>query len=307
MGSKFKKSSLKALFSIAFLSLALPVQVTFANEANVADAEAIYVSDVGFATPESVEYYADEDVYLVANINGNPFDKDDNGFISKVSPNGDVIELKWLDGAAADVALNAPKGMQIMGDRLLIADIDTVRVFDLKSAKQLDDIPVKGATFLNGVSIADKNSIYVTDTGLAPGFTGSGTDAVYQIGLDGKVSSLVKSTDLGKPNGVAAHNGGVIIGTFGSGKLVLLDNKGVKQSEMTLEGGRLDGLLSLHDGTIITSSWETSAVYAIAADKTVTTIVDGLESPADLGLDTKRHRVLIPLFKGNELVIQPLN
>jgi len=142
--------------------------------------------------------------------------------------------------------------------------------------------------------------------GVAPGFKGSGTDAIYQIGLDGQVSTLVKTTELNKTNGVAAHNGGVIIGTFGSGKLVFLDNKGATQSDMTLEGGRLDGLLSLEDGSIITSSWEASAVYRIASDKTVTTVVDGLESPADLGLDTKRNRVLIPLFKGNKLVIQPL-
>lgn len=34
--------------------------------------------------------------------------------------------------------------------------------------------------------------------------------------------------------------------------------------------------------------------------------LDGLESLAVLGFDTKRNRVLIPLIKGNELVIQPL-
>ncbi|WEJ63533.1 SMP-30/gluconolactonase/LRE family protein [Thiomicrorhabdus lithotrophica] len=306
MGSKFKFSSLSALFAVAFLGLATPMHSAFASSGNSASGEPIYVSDVGFATPESVEYYAAEDVYLVANINGSPFDKDDNGFISKISPDGEVLELKWLDGAAANIALNAPKGMQIIGNRLLIADIDRVRVFELPSGKQLADIAVEGASFLNGVSIADQNSVYVTDMGVAPGFKGSGTDAIYQIGLDGQVSTLVKTTELNKPNGVAAHNGGVIIGTFGSGKLVFLDNKGATQSDMTLEGGRLDGLLSLEDGSIITSSWEASAVYRIASDKTVTTVVDGLESPADLGLDTKRNRVLIPLFKGNKLVIQPI-
>ena len=60
----------------------------------------------------------------MANINGSPFDKDDNGFISKISPDGEVFELKRLDGAAANIALNAPKGMQIIGNRLLIADFD---------------------------------------------------------------------------------------------------------------------------------------------------------------------------------------
>src|SRR5688500_17235795 len=45
-----------------------------------------YTEITGFQTPESVYYWADQDVYLVSNIHGTPVDADDNGFISKVSP-----------------------------------------------------------------------------------------------------------------------------------------------------------------------------------------------------------------------------
>ncbi|BBP42272.1 hypothetical protein [Thiosulfativibrio zosterae] len=293
-----KLKSLAGIFGLAFWAVG---QNAFAQ------AEPIYVSDVGFATPESVEYNAADDVYLVANINGNPFDKDDNGFISKVSPDGTVLDLKWIDGANAQVNLNAPKGMQILGNRLYIADIDTVRVFELPSGKQLKDINIKGSTFLNGVSKADDNSVYVTDSGLAPGFTGSGADAIYKVSVNGKVIPIVKGVQLGKPNGVAAHDGGIIMGTFGSGKLVFMDAKGQTKAQMTLPGGRLDGLLSLDDGSIITSSWEAEAVFHISPNKAVKTLMDGLEAPADLGLDTQRNRVLIPMFKANEVVILPLN
>src|SRR5262245_10177215 len=60
----------------------------------------------GFQTPESVLYDADNDVYLVSNINGKPLDADDNGFISKVSPDGKITELKWIDGAKDNVKLD---------------------------------------------------------------------------------------------------------------------------------------------------------------------------------------------------------
>ena len=40
--------------------------------ASLADGQ-ITVENVGLATPESVEYYAAKDVYLVTNINGSPF------------------------------------------------------------------------------------------------------------------------------------------------------------------------------------------------------------------------------------------
>ena len=42
----------------------------------------------GLSTPESVLYDADDDRYLVSNINGKPTDKDNNGFISALSPDG---------------------------------------------------------------------------------------------------------------------------------------------------------------------------------------------------------------------------
>src|SRR5262245_50674756 len=62
------------------------------------------ISVTGFSTPESVIHDADADVYLVSNINGGAVEADDNGFISRVSPEENKItELKWIDGSAADV------------------------------------------------------------------------------------------------------------------------------------------------------------------------------------------------------------
>src|SRR4051812_30384150 len=65
----------------------------------------------GLHTPESVLYDDQADTYLVSNVNGSPFAKDDNGFISRVAPSGEVTTLKWIDGAQANVVLNAPKGL----------------------------------------------------------------------------------------------------------------------------------------------------------------------------------------------------
>ena len=58
--------------------------------------------------PESVVYAPKQNVLFVSNIDGKPDQKDQNGFISKVSPsNGSIVELNWITG------LNAPKGMAI--------------------------------------------------------------------------------------------------------------------------------------------------------------------------------------------------
>src|SRR5215831_227134 len=90
----------------------------------------ITVSD-SFNAPESVLYDPQADIYLVSNINGTPLAKDNNGFISRVSPDsGKVVQLKWIAGGANGVTLNAPKGMGIVGDTLFVADIDVVRMFN---------------------------------------------------------------------------------------------------------------------------------------------------------------------------------
>ena len=70
--------------------------------------------------PESVAYVPEQNVLFVSNINGKPTEKDQNGFISKVSPsNGNISELNWVTG------LNAPKGFTISNNnsKLYVSDI----------------------------------------------------------------------------------------------------------------------------------------------------------------------------------------
>src|SRR5262245_1011797 len=136
---------------------------------------------VGFQAPESVLYDEADDIYLVSNINGNPTDKDDNGFISKVGPDGTVQMLKWIDGASESVTLNAPKGLAIHADTLFVADIDSVRAFSRTTGAPLGARGVKGASLLNDVSVGSDGVLYVTDTGVKPDFTPSGTAAVYSL------------------------------------------------------------------------------------------------------------------------------
>ncbi len=102
----------------------------------------------GFATPESVLWDPDQDVYFVSNINGQPLAADDNGFISRINPETLQIDAKWIDAAKPDIILNAPKGMAILGDDLYVADLSVVRKFDRKTGKPKGEIPIPGSTFL---------------------------------------------------------------------------------------------------------------------------------------------------------------
>jgi hypothetical protein len=74
----------------------------------------------------------------------------------------------------------------------------------------------------------------------------------------------------------------------------------------TLPAGQLDGVVRLADGSLLVSSWEGEAVYRVAPDGQITTVVEGVEAPADIGFDFTRNRVLIPLFTTDALEIRTL-
>ena len=267
----------------------------------------ITVADVGFATPESVEYNPVEDVYLVTNINGDSFAADGNGFISKLSPDGHVIDLKWIDGKKDGITLNAPKGATIIGENLFVTDIDQIHVFSLLDGQQKKSITITGSTFLNGITPAESGEeVYVTDSGFNTGFRPSGTDAIYKVSVNGQYETVVKDKNMGGPNGIWADRGRLVVVTFGSGKMLNIDYFGKQTALPTPPNNNLDGLVKLEDGRFLLSSWGGSAIYALNRNRKFSVLADSLDAPADIGVDTKRKRLLIPLFKQNKVVIFPI-
>ena len=257
----------------------------------------------GFQTPESVLYDPDQDVYLVSNINGQPLAADDNGFISRVNPETLQVDLKWIDAAKPDIILNAPKGMAILGDDLYVADLSVVRKFDRKTGQPKGEVAIPGSTFLNDVA-SDGKAIYVTDTGMKAGaggnFEPTGTDAVWKIVAD-KPQKIASGSDLDRPNGVEIVDGKVWVVSFGANELYQVD-KGKKTNVSKLPKGSLDGLVHLSDGSFLVSSWDGKAVYR-GKNNSFQTVVENVDSPADIGYDTKRHRLLIPHFMENVVSI----
>lgn len=261
--------------------------------------------DGGLSTPESVLYDAVNDVYLVTNINGGPGAKDSNGFISRISPDGTVLALKWIDGATKATPLDAPKGMAISGGLLYVADIDKVRTFELATGKAKAAILLPGATFANDVAAGPDGAIYVSDSGVAideRGITPTKTDAVWVI-RKGKASALARGEELGRPNGLFVTEAGVWVNTFGSGELYLLDGKGARTAVQKVAGA-LDGLYVEGD-VAWSTSWEQSAIVRSQRDGATAKVRGDLPGPADFAFDSKRGVFVVPLFNDNKLVTYP--
>jgi hypothetical protein len=264
------------------------------------------IADVGLETPESVLDDDAADVYIVSNINGAPAGRDGNGFISRIRPDGDVEQLRWIDGAAAGITLHAPKGMALKGDTLFVADIDTVRAFHRTTGAALGAFGVPGASFLNDVAAGPDGAIYVTDTGVDAAFEPTGTDAIYRFD-NGVATPVATGAQLSLPNGIVVEGDELFMVPFGGNTIMRMPARGGAPTTVaTLPAGQLDGVIRLGDGTLLVSSWEGSAVYRVATDGQVSAVLENVEAPADIGWDSRRNRVLVPLFMGNAIEVREI-
>ncbi|GGJ43072.1 SMP-30/gluconolactonase/LRE family protein [Deinococcus roseus] len=262
---------------------------------------------LGFETPESVLYDAQADIYLVSNINGNPTSKDNNGFISQVSPDGQILSSRWIAGGTNGVTLHAPKGTAIVGDLLYVADIDTVRLFDRKTGQFLRDVVIQESSFLNDLVADAQGNVYVSDSGLRSDFSPSGTDAICKIAPDDQVTVLASGKSLAQPNGLLVQQDGtLLVAPMASNELYRVGENGREEgSFVRLPGGDLDGLVQVGSGYLV-SSWATHSILQVSGTGEVTVLLGSLSSPADIGHDQKRNRLLIPLVEENSVVLLDL-
>ena len=260
--------------------------------------------------PESVHYDAELDVWFVANINGSPSAKDNNGWIARFHADGSVDSLHFVQSGRDGAHLGGPKGMAIVGDTLWVADIDAMRAFNKRTGHPIATVSLVGkAKFLNDVA-AGPDGIYVTDTGIESKKDGSfahpGPDRIFRIGPAHKVSIALESDSLQGPNGITWDSAGarfVVVPFFGA-TLRGWAPKGALTAIGT-GPGQEDGVEPLGGGRFLVTSWADSSLFVLDNGKT-TRVIGGLPSPADIGWDGGRRHVAVPLLLQDRVEIWEL-
>ena len=256
--------------------------------------------------PESVRYDPERDVWYVSAMRLYGSWKDDNGYIVELSA-ADLDSSKVLvAGGQGGVTLHAPKGMALRGDTLWVTDIDVVRGFHRVSGAPLATIDLRAfrPTLLNDIAVAPDGTIRVTDTGIVMSYKGVVSDTtgdrVFVIGKDRRVTALPAAHPYPKPNGItwdAAHDRWLVVtfDDFNSVLYAMSAGSDTTRTKLASGLGRWDGVELLADGRALVTSWNDSSLHVIDSAGTVTPLVRRLPAPADLGVDTRRHHVAVPL------------
>jgi hypothetical protein len=116
--------------------------------------------------------------------------------------------------------------------------------------------------------------------------------------------TVLEGEELGGPNGLFADRRGLYVTTFGSGEIFHVTPDGERLDMVGPSEMELDGFVSLEERGFLFSSWGDQAVYWIQPGGTISALIENVESPADIGYDAGRNRVLIPLFLSHELIVR---
>ena len=284
----------------------------------------------GFDHPDTVIHDPEADVYLLSNIGTGPGVEDRSGFISRISPRGEILARKWVDGERMPEAYS-PKGMALIDSWLIVNNIEStqfvsrergsLRMDRAGGAERYDAAIIDNEKRLiqtdarredEGPELGKEPTVYVTEGHEHFGEMGRGLDSPFGV-LEWKRGPQ-------HPRGLALRGDALLLVTL-EGGLWELQYQSYGEHGLT-DGWRatverlgskkgnpkqLEGIVVLDDGRLLVSSVETGTVYEVSPDGMQwKALIEQLPGPGGIGLDRKRQRLLIPCMTSDELRVHQL-
>jgi sugar lactone lactonase YvrE len=253
----------------------------------------------GFENPESVFWDGEAGAFYVSNFGGqvfNPFGREEDGFVSRLSAEGKVTEARWVTG------LRTPKGIRRAGDLLYVADIGQVVVIDIAAGtiKTKIDLEPMGAQLPNDVALDEASGdLYVSDTM---------RNAIYRLPAGSHTPEVwLESPALESPNGLLVDGGNLMVAGFGRdldpatfkpgspGRLLTVDmaTKAITTYADLGQMAQLDGIEKLGPDFLVTDN-SGGRLVRVRPDGSTTDLAGGISNAADLALRPEDRLVAVP-------------
>lgn len=247
--------------------------------------------------PESALFDAEANVLYVSNIKGEPTAKDGNGYLSRISPEGVLLQARWVSG------LHAPKGMALSRGRLYVADIDTLVEIDPVTERITARYGAPGARFLNDVAADAAGNVYVSD---------SQTHRIYRL-REGVLEVWLESPLIRSPNGLEALPNYLVVAAADSSAArpgearylhaVSYTDRTVRPLGAVRPLGGLDGVKAAEGGGFFLSDWGAARVYFYdPTTDSLQVLVEVSQGTADFDYVSIQQRLYLPVMMSDRLI-----
>jgi sugar lactone lactonase YvrE len=233
--------------------------------------------------PESAVYDAQKDVIYISNYGGVFREVDGNGFISEISPTGEIINLHWVDG------LNCPLGLGFRDRKLYAADLGSVVCIDVDDAQIIEEYPSEGGVCFNDLTVDDDSGVYVSDSG--------GNKLFSLVGNEMKV--LSEEPFLQSPNGMLYWKNSLYVLLFNKGIVYNMDLKSKAFTQVCDGIANADGMTSDGEGGFfISGAWQGQIFHMDAqGNKELVLDIHYSQTTADIKYIPKYHLLIAPTLK----------
>lgn len=250
--------------------------------------ELMWETDSIFDTPESVCLDKERNQLYISNVGGKqPWTKDGNGFISKMSLDGETIELEWVKG------LNGPKGMAVVGNNLYVADINELIIIDIEAGKMIARHILSSALSINDVTADSNGTVYLSD---------SDGVKIYRFSTESKIDIFANGfANANRINGLLTMGESIVCAT--NEKLIKFNIQDGSYETLIQTKSLADGIGILSENTYIYSYWSGKVLIQDEnlEERIVLDLAVDQKNAADFHYDPNSKSLWVPTFFDNRI------